>query len=168
MDHSEGGRAPRKQGRHQRRRCQQCDASDGSRALTLAASHPLLTIQVAAVTTSRPLACLVIEDSASLLELTRGSALQTSVHFASFLPAFRLGSRNRPRQPGGAGWCPAAHLLNGMTQQAALVAGVAVGHQRCSQELLTPLAKNQGPEKYTSSNLRRRATVAVRRTGGEW
>jgi hypothetical protein len=44
--HSEGDRAPRKQGRHQRRRYQQCDASAGSRASTLAASLLHLTIPV--------------------------------------------------------------------------------------------------------------------------
>lgn len=84
MDHSEAGKAPRKQGHHQLRRYQQCGASVGNRALTPAASPLHLTIPVAVVATSQRF-YLMIEGSASLLELTRGSAVQTSEHFASLV-----------------------------------------------------------------------------------
>jgi hypothetical protein len=80
--HSEGGRAPRKQGRHQQRRYQQCDASVGSRALTPAASPLHLTILVPVVATST----LLFGDRrlCSSLVLTGCSAVQTSEHFVSW------------------------------------------------------------------------------------
>ena len=43
-DRNEGGREPKRQGRHQWRRCQQSDSSTASKVLTRAASPPLLTI----------------------------------------------------------------------------------------------------------------------------
>ena len=92
MDHSEGGKAPRKQGHHQLRRYQQCGASVGNTALTPAASPLHLTIPVADVATSQPF-YLVIEGSASLLELTRDSAVRTSEH-TCFLKSGRAECRS--------------------------------------------------------------------------
>jgi len=43
-DRNEGGTTPTKQGHHQWRRCQQSDSSTANKALTRAASPPLLTI----------------------------------------------------------------------------------------------------------------------------
>jgi hypothetical protein len=54
--HSEGDRAPRMQDHHQPKRCQQSAASTESKALTLAASPPPLTILVLAGVPSRSLA----------------------------------------------------------------------------------------------------------------
>ena len=94
--HSEGGKAPRKQGHHQLRRYQQCGASVGNTALTPAASPLHLTIPEADVATSQPF-YLGIEGSASLLELTRDSAVRTSEH-TCFLKLFVVKYLFLPKQ----------------------------------------------------------------------
>ena len=64
-DRSAGGRAPRRQGRHQRWRCQQSVASAASKAWTRAASPPLLTIRGLAGVPSLSLISLVRGFSSS-------------------------------------------------------------------------------------------------------
>jgi len=77
LDHSEGGRAPRKPDHHQLRRCQQSVASTESRALTPAASPPLPTIPALAAVPSWSLVSLRMKNTTDMLKLIRGSAVQT-------------------------------------------------------------------------------------------